>query len=147
MNLSSVLKDAVIISFSGRINRTVFWIGQLFWIALLMGPLFVISRIVRDGDQIQSGVSGVIMLVFLALYEIAGLSLYVRRWHDRNKSGWWQLVGLIPIIGPFWLLGECGLQAGTRAENNFGRPYGDTIGLSSKLVDLGQAQGIEHGKS
>ena len=132
MNLRTVLMDALKISFSGRINRTVFWVGQLFWTAAFAGLLFAVSRTIREGDQIQTGITGTVMIAFFALYEIVGLSLYVRRWHDRNKSGWWHLVGLIPFIGPAWILGECGLQAGTRGENNFGMPYGVPVELSSK---------------
>ena len=28
----------------------------------------------------------------------------VKRWHDRDKSGWWIMIGVIPIIGSFWVL-------------------------------------------
>ncbi|TGR16409.1 DUF805 domain-containing protein, partial [Mesorhizobium sp. M8A.F.Ca.ET.197.01.1.1] len=43
-----------------------------------------------------------------------------KRWHDRNKSGWWTLIGLIPIIGGIWLLIELGILEGTRGANQYG---------------------------
>ncbi|TJX50878.1 MAG: DUF805 domain-containing protein, partial [Mesorhizobium sp.] len=48
------------------------------------------------------------------------IALYAKRWHDRNKSGWWTLIGLIPIIGGIWLLVELGILEGTRGANQYG---------------------------
>jgi uncharacterized membrane protein YhaH (DUF805 family) len=49
-----------------------------------------------------------------------GLALAVKRWHDRNKSGWWVLIGLVPIIGQLWALIECGFLRGTTGPNIYG---------------------------
>ena len=43
------------------------------------------------------------MLYCLAVF-IPNLAVIVRRLHDIGKSGWWILIGLIPLIGPIWLL-------------------------------------------
>jgi uncharacterized membrane protein YhaH (DUF805 family) len=48
------------------------------------------------------------------------LALQVKRWHDRDKSGWWVLIAFIPIIGAFWVLIECGFLDGTPGPNRFG---------------------------
>jgi uncharacterized membrane protein YhaH (DUF805 family) len=56
-------------------------------------------------------------LVFLIW---VGLAVQVKRWHDRNKSGWWVLVGFIPYIGGIWQIIECGCLRGTEGENRFG---------------------------
>lgn len=40
-------------------------------------------------------------------------ALNVKRYHDRDKSGWWLVVGLIPIIGPIWVKVELGFLKGT----------------------------------
>ena len=50
------------------------------------------------------------------------LAIQVKRWHDRNKSGWWVLIGLIPLIGGIWALIETGFLAGDDGENRFGWP-------------------------
>jgi hypothetical protein len=38
------------------------------------------------------------------------------------KSGWWVLIGLIPVIGWIWAIVEPGLAKGTDGQNRFGSP-------------------------
>ncbi|GEK28391.1 DUF805 domain-containing protein [Furfurilactobacillus siliginis] len=40
--------------------------------------------------------------IIVAIVWIATLSLKVRRLHDTDRSGWWVLIDLIPIIGTIW---------------------------------------------
>ncbi len=47
-------------------------------------------------------------------------AIAVKRYHDRDESGWWSLIGLVPLIGPIWLLIALGLRSGTDGENSFG---------------------------
>lgn len=80
--------------FSGRSTRRDFWMACLF--------NFVISLAVGV-------VAGVIRMAFLAtLYSIAviipGLALNFRRLHDTNRSAWWMLISLVPLVGPIILL-------------------------------------------
>ena len=66
----------------------------------------------------------------LALFALLGilwlnLSVAAKRWHDRGKSGWWMLIGLVPIIG-LWAIIEPGFLRGTEGPNRFGNdPIGD----------------------
>ncbi|MDT7577550.1 MAG: hypothetical protein QOH17_3883, partial [Pseudonocardiales bacterium] len=57
------------------------------------------------------------------LYSLAvllpSLAVGVRRLHDTDRSGWWLLIGLIPIIGGIVLLVFFVLE-GTRGPNRFG---------------------------
>ncbi len=48
------------------------------------------------------------------------IALYAKRWHDRGKSGWWSLIGLIPVIGGLWMLIELGFLKGTGGANQYG---------------------------
>jgi uncharacterized membrane protein YhaH (DUF805 family) len=48
------------------------------------------------------------------------VAVSVKRWHDRNKSGWWVLINLIPIVGALWTLVENGFLRGTPGPNRFG---------------------------
>ena len=49
------------------------------------------------------------------------IALYAKRWHDRGKSGWWSLIGLVPIIGGMWMLIELGFLKGTAGRTSTGR--------------------------
>jgi Protein of unknown function (DUF805) len=44
-----------------------------------------------------------------------------------DKSGWWVLIVLIPIIGAIWLLIELGLLKGTPGPNRFGPPVASPL--------------------
>ena len=44
---------------------------------------------------------------------IPAIIVHIKRFHDRDKSGWWVLIGLVPIIGAIWLLIELGFLKGT----------------------------------
>ena len=48
------------------------------------------------------------------------LAIGVKRFHDRDKSGLWLLLCLLPIIGWLWLLIELGFLDGTQGPNKYG---------------------------
>ena len=58
-------------------------------------------------------------LLLLLLFYV-GYPIRVKRWHDRDKSGWWVLIVFIPIIGLCWTVVECGFFKGTEGANRFG---------------------------
>ena len=58
-------------------------------------------------------------LVSLAML-IASLALGTRRLHDRNKSGWWQLLMLIPLVGFIWWVIDVCVLPGTKGTNSYG---------------------------
>ena len=59
------------------------------------------------------------MIISLASIYFA-FAVYAKRWHDRDKSGWWTLIILVPFIGGIWLLVECGILEGTKGANRYG---------------------------
>ncbi|QDZ01201.1 DUF805 domain-containing protein [Nitratireductor mangrovi] len=103
-------------SFEGRINRAKFWAG--------VGVLFVAGLIATGldimlGTQSANGFgifSGIMTLISIYL----ACALYAKRWHDRNKSGWWTLIALVPLIGFFWILIELGILEGDKGDNQYG---------------------------
>lgn len=107
-------------SFDGRINRAKFWaaIGVFIAAGIVATVIdMVIGTSISFGDGGQLGILS--LLVSLAsIY--CGLAVYAKRWHDRDKSGWWSLIVLVPFIGGIWLLIECGILEGTRGPNRFG---------------------------
>ncbi len=104
-------------SFDGRINRAKFWAG--------VGVLFAAGLIAQLLDGLlgitigETGLGPIYIIVALASIYMA-LAIYAKRWHDRDKSGWWSLIILVPFIGAIWLLVECGILEGTRGPNRFG---------------------------
>ena len=47
---------------------------------------------------------GILSGLFALASLIPAILVYIKRWHDRDKSGWWMLIMLVPIIGSIWLL-------------------------------------------
>ena len=74
------------VGFSGRASRSEFWWFTLF--GLLVG----LAAALVD----PTGTIGV--LLSLALF-LPSLAVSVRRLHDTGRSGWWLLIGLVPIAG------------------------------------------------
>ena len=93
-------------TFSGRSRRSEYWFVQLFLVLtnLLVG---VIDLILMDGDVerfIANGGGGIVGLVWILVTIVPALAVLVRRLHDTGKSGWWALVGFVPIVGGIILL-------------------------------------------
>lgn len=115
-------------SFQGRINRAKYW--AFFGLSILFVLLFtLVSAILavaftNAGDpnagQTASTVLALVELVFFLPYLVATLAIGVKRWHDRDRSGWWILIYLVPVIGPIWTFIECGCLRGTDGDNRFG---------------------------
>jgi uncharacterized membrane protein YhaH (DUF805 family) len=102
-------------SFDGRITRRRFWINFVLVIAI---PLSIAATAI-DMMLGYEDLDGPGNLLYLAELWPA-LAVSVKRWHDRDKSGWWTLVNLIPIVGSIWALIETGFLRGTEGPNRFG---------------------------
>lgn len=50
------------------------------------------------------GSPGIIGLLYSLAVLIPGIAVSVRRLHDTERSGWWLLITLVPIIGAIVLL-------------------------------------------
>lgn len=112
----------LLFSFEGRINRAKFWLG----VVLLWAVWAIIWAIAVAAD---SGFLWFITWILAILIIWPSLAIAIKRWHDRNKSGWWVLIGLIPIVGPIWVWVECGFLPGTVGPNEYGLdPLGPIAG-------------------
>ena len=103
----------------GRINRLQFWI--VTFVTLFVGNVnaYVINSFDKKPAKMGWLVLVVGVLVALACF-YAGLNGALKRLHDRDKSGSWYLLGIIPIIGWIWLLVELGFRPGIPGPNRFG---------------------------
>jgi uncharacterized membrane protein YhaH (DUF805 family) len=97
-------------SFDGRISRRIYW---LYFVL----PLLLIFLGVAVAVPPLSFNHAFLALFLLTIWPT--LAIGAKRCHDRNRSGWYQLIGLIPVIGPFVLLIELGILQGTAGPNRF----------------------------
>jgi uncharacterized membrane protein YhaH (DUF805 family) len=82
--------------FQGRASRSAFWWWVLFQ--------FIVELVAAVLDYAIFNNLGVFYgLTALALL-LPSLSVSIRRLHDTDRSGWWLLIYLIPIIGFIVLL-------------------------------------------
>lgn len=95
------------VTFSGRASRSEYWWFQLLYCAVLIVLSALFFGTVEPEDRPDGPVStNLVVLVIMALFFLATLlpqtALHVRRFHDRNISGWWYLaaviLGFIPYI-------------------------------------------------
>jgi uncharacterized membrane protein YhaH (DUF805 family) len=110
----------LLFSFQGRIRRLHFWLA-----GITVGVVYmVIYMLLFSMSGFAQGTPNPLILGLMALLYIPviwiGLALDVKRCHDRDKSGWFVLIGLIPLIGAIWLLVELGFLDGTQGPNRFG---------------------------
>ncbi len=92
-----VLKNYAV--FSGRARRKEYWMFGLFYIIFAI-VLSIIESILGLGSEGGGLLSGLFVLAML----IPSFAVTVRRLHDTDHSGWWLLIGLVPLIGALILL-------------------------------------------
>ena len=103
----------VLFQFDGRINRGKWWAGM---IAVGVG-VWIVALIAAIADStVVWTIYALVALLAIWPY----LAIAIKRWHDRGKSGWWVLIALIPLIGPFWALIETGFLKGDDGPNEYG---------------------------
>ncbi len=108
----------------GRARRRDFW---LFMAGLASAYAYLWSSLheptTRDDMAAVGGIlHNEIAFVALTLVQIATLAMWVRRLHDRNKSGLWLLVACVPVVGQAWMVWELGFMPGKAGANRFGPP-------------------------
>lgn len=103
----------IFFSFRGRISRRTWW---LYGVVALIGLGILGLALLRI-----AGFSRVVAEMTMNLLLLwPALAVSIKRWHDRNKAGWWVLVNLIPFVGWLWALVENGFLRGTPGPNRFG---------------------------
>jgi uncharacterized membrane protein YhaH (DUF805 family) len=88
---TEVLKKYTV--FSGRARRAEFWMFQL---------INLIISLVLTGIDAALGLTNVLSGIYGLAVLLPSLGVSCRRLHDIDRSGWWMLIGLIPIVG--WII-------------------------------------------
>jgi uncharacterized membrane protein YhaH (DUF805 family) len=93
-------------NFEGRAQRSEFW-----WFALFV---FVVSLV------LQLVLGDIVSMIFSLAVLLPSISVAVRRLHDVDRTGWWYLLVLIPLIGALILIFAFFIHRGTTGANRFG---------------------------
>src|SRR3954451_15885157 len=96
MSFSAAVQDAFAkyATFSGRSSRPAYWWWYLFTLIAVLVAVLI--------DEILGTwiISAVLTLGLL----LPNVAILFRRLHDAGHSGWWILIGLLPLIGSIVLL-------------------------------------------
>ena len=118
--LEALKKYAV---FHGRSRRAEYWYFVLFnlIVAIVLAAIDSLLGTFSSAQNIGL-LSGIYSLAVL----IPTLAVTFRRLHDIDRSGWWILINLVPLIGTIVLL-VFALMDGTPGDNRYGpNPKGAT---------------------
>jgi uncharacterized membrane protein YhaH (DUF805 family) len=124
--------------FDGRSRRMEYWMFSLFTLLVMLafGALMIAGGFdlaaLENPDVVQAepgplfwvGAAGLGIFTLASL--IPGIAVTVRRFHDRDMSGWWVIgfavLGALPYVG--WIASIANLVimalAGTSGPNRFG---------------------------
>lgn len=146
----------LLFSFDGRITRSKFWgyfvpynllfilsayvhhtayFHHFFWFLVHQGVLVPYGFLFRTvGDP------NFLPFTYLLLTLYPSLAISVKRCHDLGKSGWFVLLGIIPIVNLYYAV-EVGFQKGTVGENKYGSDplfeawFGSRVTLDGAMSD------------
>lgn len=109
-------------TFSGRSRRKEYWLFVLFVIVVSL----VLSGIdAAIGTYSTSAGTGLLSGIFSLAVLVPSIAVLLRRLHDIDRSGWWALLLLVPLVGGLILL-IFALFDSTPGENRFGaNPKGE----------------------
>lgn len=109
-------------TFSGRARRSEYWFWVLFVFLLSIATQVIDGFLVAPALGLMpfQGAAGqpLSMLTNLILL-IPNLAVAVRRLHDVDRSGWWLLIILVPILGVIVLI-YWFVTRGTVGPNTYG---------------------------
>jgi uncharacterized membrane protein YhaH (DUF805 family) len=100
-------------SLRGRVGRRSFWLhGVLALLAVGVVGMALLEIAGLRPDRAERVVN--------LLIAWPAIAISAKRWHDRDRTGWWVLIALIPVLGQLWALLNNGFLRGTPGPNRFG---------------------------
>lgn len=124
--LGGIHMTDLLFGFQGRANRAKFWLVALAILIvemILFAAVFGGAAMSGDPERMAAAagpLAGIVLIIFVVAATWISIAVAVKRYHDRNKSGWWVLIVLVPVIGGLWYLIECGFLRGTTGPNDYG---------------------------
>ncbi|MEH7336169.1 DUF805 domain-containing protein [Neobacillus drentensis] len=95
--------------FEGRARRKEYWMFMLFY--FIFDIILAVIENVLGLNNVLTGLYGLALL-------LPTLAVTARRLHDTGRSGWMQLIGLIPLVG--WIIMLVFLCQDSQGDNRFG---------------------------
>lgn len=123
-NMSTAVRAAFssFATFTGRASRPEYWWWALsvFIIMLIVGLLdaFLVAPLLGFETGDENAGQPLSLIVSLAIL-IPNIAVGARRLHDTGRTGWWLLIGLVPIVG-FLALLYFFVQPSDEVENQHG---------------------------
>lgn len=119
-------------TFSGRARRTEFWVFVLIN-AIISIILSIIDGLIgmdakrSVGTMTYNFSGGLLSGIYGLAVLLPSIAVQVRRLHDTNRSGWWILIDLVPLVGWIILL-VFNVLPGTPGPNRYGPdPKGEEL--------------------
>lgn len=101
---------------------------------MFIGVNILVFIVLGIADAMIGGI-GILDPLYSLVVFVPSLAVSVRRLHDTNRSGWWLLIGLIPVIGTITLL-VFTLQASQNEGNRYGAVSERTRIAEQTLADF-----------
>lgn len=89
------------VGFSGRARRSEYWWFALFTFLVSIAAAILDSAL---GLTFEGSSTGFIGLVASLALLLPALAVAVRRLHDTDRTGWWVLIGVVPLVGAIVLI-------------------------------------------
>ena len=127
----------------GRMCRSQYWgytlvpVVVFCAVVLLSVPVVGIFELPEVAEDLAIGCFTLILMIPLTWISIC---VAAKRSHDRDRSGWFQLIALVPVAGLIWLVIELGFREGTAGDNRFGDSPGEIA--AADLTVMGKLFGI-----
>lgn len=112
-------------TFSGRSSRAEYWYFVLF--------NFIFSIVISIISSVIGDSAGILGWLYTLALIIPGIAVSARRLHDIGKSGWMQLIVLIPLIGWIWFI-VLVAKKGDPADNKYGSAVSSSQPVQSNPV-------------
>jgi uncharacterized membrane protein YhaH (DUF805 family) len=117
----------------GRATRREYWLFYVQLAIVFTGLIVAASALTDLGRGPMSGAAMAVLIGFYFYTFVATVTASVRRLHDHDKSGWFYLLAMIPLIGWIFFLIMM-LTPGTPGENNYGPDPREGDGLAAEDV-------------
>ncbi|MDG3443757.1 DUF805 domain-containing protein [Nitrospirillum amazonense] len=106
-------------SIQGRVSRREYWLKYTLPLLGMILLVMIAGSLTADSTG-HNAVAGWTLVLMFIISLWTGIAVQVKRLHDRGFSGWFILLGIIPILGEYWVAAQVGFLPGKRGANRFG---------------------------